>query len=212
MKPPNIILLTPNGRFETNTKICLSISGHHPESWQPSWSIRTALLAIIGFMPTSALGSLGSLNYTPEERKLLAKKSHEFSCDECGNVRSHLATASLLASKSIQAEAKQLAAQIEFKEEKPELSTENETATTEVPNASQESESTVPPVSVSENVSTLRSRQRPEVEERVEDQITQQENERSSNTSNIFICLIVVAIVLLLYRRVFVIPIDESLR
>lgn len=38
MKPPNLILLTPNGRFETNKKICLSISGHHPETWLPSWS------------------------------------------------------------------------------------------------------------------------------------------------------------------------------
>ena len=25
-KPPSFVLLTPNGRFETNTKICLSIS------------------------------------------------------------------------------------------------------------------------------------------------------------------------------------------
>lgn len=27
-----------NGRFEVGKKICLSISGHHPETWQPSWS------------------------------------------------------------------------------------------------------------------------------------------------------------------------------
>ena len=64
MKPPSIIMLTPNGRFEVNKKICLSISGHHPESWQPSWSIRTALLAIIGFMPTEGLGAIGSLGMT----------------------------------------------------------------------------------------------------------------------------------------------------
>lgn len=38
MKPPSIILLTPNGRFEVGKKICLTISAHHPESWQPSWS------------------------------------------------------------------------------------------------------------------------------------------------------------------------------
>lgn len=74
MKPPDIILLTPNGRFETNKKICLSISGHHPESWQPSWSIRTALLALIAFMPTKPGGTIGSLDYTPEERQQLAKK------------------------------------------------------------------------------------------------------------------------------------------
>ncbi|ELT87808.1 hypothetical protein CAPTEDRAFT_164588 [Capitella teleta] len=75
MKPPSIILLTPNGRFDVFKKICLSISGHHPESWQPSWSIRTALLAIIGFMPTHGNGAIGSLDYTTDERKRLAKKS-----------------------------------------------------------------------------------------------------------------------------------------
>lgn len=56
MKPPNIVLLTPNGRFEVGTKICLSISAHHPESWQPSWSIRTVLVALIGFLPTKDNG------------------------------------------------------------------------------------------------------------------------------------------------------------
>ena len=60
-KPPEFILLTPNGRWETSTKICLSISSHHPEHWQPSWSVRTALLALIGFMPTSSNGAIGSL-------------------------------------------------------------------------------------------------------------------------------------------------------
>ena len=37
-KPPTFMLLTPSGRWEVNTKICLSISSHHPEHWQPSWS------------------------------------------------------------------------------------------------------------------------------------------------------------------------------
>lgn len=61
MKPPNVIFMTPNGRFEVNKKICLSISGYHPETWRPSWSIRTALLAMIGFMPTHGNGAIGSL-------------------------------------------------------------------------------------------------------------------------------------------------------
>ncbi|CAI9291971.1 unnamed protein product [Lactuca saligna] len=76
-KPPSFMLLTPNGRFETQTKICLSISNHHPEHWQPSWSVRTALTALIAFMPTSPNGALGSLDYKKEERRLLALKSRE---------------------------------------------------------------------------------------------------------------------------------------
>ena len=60
-KPPSFLLLSPNGRFETNTKICLSISSHHPEHWQPSWSVRTALTALIAFFPTPGNGAIGSL-------------------------------------------------------------------------------------------------------------------------------------------------------
>ncbi|XP_011879037.1 PREDICTED: ubiquitin-conjugating enzyme E2 J1-like [Vollenhovia emeryi] len=86
MKPPNIILLTPNGRFEINKKICLSISGHHPETWQPSWSIRTALLALIAFMPTPGSGTIGALDYSTEERQKLAEKSLNWQCDTCGKV------------------------------------------------------------------------------------------------------------------------------
>ncbi|MFS7957364.1 putative ubiquitin-conjugating enzyme E2, ATP synthase, F1 complex, delta/epsilon subunit [Helianthus anomalus] len=31
-KPPSFMLLTPNGRYETQIKICLSISNHHPDA------------------------------------------------------------------------------------------------------------------------------------------------------------------------------------
>ncbi|KAI6196326.1 hypothetical protein M3Y94_01095800 [Aphelenchoides besseyi] len=83
MKPPNLLLLTENGRFETNTKICLSISGHHPETWLPSWSIRTAILALIAFFPSDSAG-VGSLQCSSEARKRLAIKSLDFQCKTCG--------------------------------------------------------------------------------------------------------------------------------
>nr|XP_010938255.1 ubiquitin-conjugating enzyme E2 32 [Elaeis guineensis] len=76
-KPPAFMMLTPNGRFETQTKICLSISNHHPEHWQPSWSVRTALVALIAFMPTNPDGALGSVDYKKEVRRELAIKSRE---------------------------------------------------------------------------------------------------------------------------------------
>ncbi|XP_056436609.1 ubiquitin-conjugating enzyme E2 J1 [Gadus chalcogrammus] len=117
MKPPSIILLTPNGRFEVGKKICLSISGHHPETWQPSWSIRTALIAIIGFMPTKGEGAIGSLDYTPEERRSLAKKSQDFRCEAC---ECSMRTALLPPSpdrdpRPEDSEAQELAQQISFK-------------------------------------------------------------------------------------------------
>mmetsp|Transcript_5148 Transcript_5148/g.15466 ORF Transcript_5148/g.15466 Transcript_5148/m.15466 type:complete len:169 (-) Transcript_5148:592-1098(-) len=55
-KPPDFMMLTASGRFEVGKRICLSISRHHPEHWQPSWSVRTALTALIAFMPTPGHG------------------------------------------------------------------------------------------------------------------------------------------------------------
>jgi ubiquitin-conjugating enzyme E2 J1 len=73
-KPPNIVFLTKNGRFEVGTKICLSISAHHEESWQPAWGVRTMLEAIISFLPSEGAGAIGALDWTPVERQRLARE------------------------------------------------------------------------------------------------------------------------------------------
>jgi len=100
LKPPHIILLTPNGRFQTNKKICLSVSAHHPETWQPSWSIRTVLIALISFMPTPGEGAIGSLDYKPDERKRLAAISKSWMCGKCGKPNNELLSEQSAASSS----------------------------------------------------------------------------------------------------------------
>ncbi|KAJ7363415.1 Ubiquitin-conjugating enzyme E2 J1 [Desmophyllum pertusum] len=118
MKPPSIMLLTPNGRFEVGKKICLSMSAHHPETWQPSWSIRTVLMALIGFMPTQGAGAIGSLDYTTQERKVLAKRSLDWKCNGCDVcMKTTLPEATGESSKEAEKEAAELAAQITFKGE-----------------------------------------------------------------------------------------------
>ncbi|KAL7516037.1 hypothetical protein ACHAWX_001095 [Stephanocyclus meneghinianus] len=82
-KPPNIVFLTPSGRFETNTKVCLSFSSFHPELWQPAWGIRLILEALISFLPTPADGAIGALDWTKEERQKLARESVKFRCPVC---------------------------------------------------------------------------------------------------------------------------------
>ena len=84
MKPPNIVMLTPNGRFEVGKKICLSFSAHHPESWQPAWGIRAMMLALIAFLPTKGEGAIAALDWTPEERKKCAESSKRWKCPDCG--------------------------------------------------------------------------------------------------------------------------------
>ncbi|KAI7826674.1 ubiquitin-conjugating enzyme/RWD-like protein [Kickxella alabastrina] len=55
-KPPAIQMITPSGRFQTNTNICMSMSNFHPSTWNPRGRIR--------------------LSYS--DRKALARKSHAF--------------------------------------------------------------------------------------------------------------------------------------
>lgn len=75
--PPTFVMRTANGRFEVNAKICLSISGHHPNTWLPSWGVRSALTALRAFMPTAAEGAVGSLDWSDERRRELARVAGE---------------------------------------------------------------------------------------------------------------------------------------
>ncbi|CAI4210204.1 unnamed protein product [Parascedosporium putredinis] len=84
LRPPSFRFMTPSGRFEANREICLSISGHHEETWQPAWGVRTALVALRSFMETDAKGQLGGLDTTDQVRKQLATESLTYLCPACG--------------------------------------------------------------------------------------------------------------------------------
>jgi ubiquitin-conjugating enzyme E2 J1 len=84
LRPPSFRFLTPSGRFEANRDICLSISGHHEESWQPAWGIRTALVALRAFMESEARGQVGGMEMSVAERERLARESRGWVCRECG--------------------------------------------------------------------------------------------------------------------------------
>ncbi|KAF8610080.1 UBC-like protein, partial [Ceratobasidium sp. AG-I] len=84
-RPPSIMVLTPNGRFELNKKICISFTSYHEELWQPAWGVRTAIIGLQGFFPhkgESAVG-VGALEYPIAERKRLAALSREWHCPDC---------------------------------------------------------------------------------------------------------------------------------
>lgn len=59
-KPPSIYMRTPNGRFQTNRRLCLSISDYHPDEWNPAWSVSSILTGLLSFMleDSSALGTI----------------------------------------------------------------------------------------------------------------------------------------------------------
>lgn len=226
MQPPNIILLTPNGRFEINKKICLSISGYHPETWQPSWSIRTALLALIAFMPTKGAGTIGSLDYTPEERQVLARKSQTWECSECGKIADKLVTAGNSVSPALTQEESSMLQNIALKAEedanRKDVSKElGDTGSEEKP-PDTESESLLPHEDVTpkgravvfhqaEYTTEVRQRNAPSTsqvsgtQQEVTDDILRASIEKSKRDRfwTIVIYVILVLITLLLLRRVF---------
>jgi ubiquitin-conjugating enzyme E2 J1 len=87
MSAPDIILLTPNGRFELNKKICIDgLTSFHAGSWQPAWGVRTAITGLRSFwnQDGEALSAIGALDYPKEERKRLARLSGDWVCATCG--------------------------------------------------------------------------------------------------------------------------------
>jgi len=76
-KPPSIYMITPNGRFKTNTRLCLSISDYHPDTWNPAWSVSTILTGLLSFMLEKS-PTLGSIETTLTEKRYLAEQSAEF--------------------------------------------------------------------------------------------------------------------------------------
>jgi len=76
-KPPSIFMTTPNGRFKTDTRLCLSISDYHPDTWNPAWSVSTILTGLLSFMLERS-PTLGSVETSDWDKKQFAFKSLEF--------------------------------------------------------------------------------------------------------------------------------------
>ncbi|KAF7295108.1 UBC-like protein [Mycena indigotica] len=84
-RPPALMMLTPSGRFETDTKICISFTSYHEELWQPAWGVRTAIIGLQGFFPLKgkAAVGVGSIEHPTAERKRLALLSRSWVCPHC---------------------------------------------------------------------------------------------------------------------------------
>mmetsp|Transcript_36024 Transcript_36024/g.89932 ORF Transcript_36024/g.89932 Transcript_36024/m.89932 type:complete len:184 (-) Transcript_36024:216-767(-) len=76
-KPPAIMMLTPNGRFETDRRLCLSMSDFHPETWCPAWSVSTIVKGVLSFMLEQEQ-TTGAIVTTDDQKKLFARASHEW--------------------------------------------------------------------------------------------------------------------------------------
>ncbi|RCK64300.1 Ubiquitin-conjugating enzyme E2 6 [Candida viswanathii] len=80
-KPPAISIITPNGRFSTNTRLCLSMSDYHPDTWNPAWSVATILTGLLSFM-TGDESTTGSIQTTDAVKRKLAADSKRWNNQE----------------------------------------------------------------------------------------------------------------------------------
>lgn len=80
-KPPSISMITPNGRFACNTRLCLSMSDYHPDTWNPAWSVATILTGLLSFM-TSDESTTGSITTSDNVKKRLARTSKDWNTKE----------------------------------------------------------------------------------------------------------------------------------
>ncbi|CAH8488522.1 unnamed protein product [Schistosoma turkestanicum] len=76
-RPPSIYMITPNGRFACNTRLCLSISDFHPDTWNPAWSVSSILTGLLSFMLENTC-TMGSVVTSTSTKKQLAKSSGDF--------------------------------------------------------------------------------------------------------------------------------------
>ncbi|KNC51485.1 ubiquitin carrier protein E2 34 [Thecamonas trahens ATCC 50062] len=70
-------MITPSGRFQVNSRLCLSMSDFHPESWNPLWSVSSILSGLLSFM-VEETPTHGSVSRSPADRRRLAARSMTF--------------------------------------------------------------------------------------------------------------------------------------
>lgn len=80
-KPPAIKMITPSGRFLPNTRLCLSISDYHPDTWNPAWTVSTILTGLLSFM-TSDEHTAGSMTSTDSTKRTYAIESRRWNLND----------------------------------------------------------------------------------------------------------------------------------
>ena len=82
IKPPNIHMITPNGRFayesypiKNSRGICTNYTAFHPDNWTPVCNIEIILKGFISLMCDKYDGGIGSIDTSNSIKKELAKSS-----------------------------------------------------------------------------------------------------------------------------------------
>lgn len=79
VKAPDLYILTPNGRFETNRKLCLTNTSYHQETWAPAaWNLETFIQAFISvFHSDSSSDRIGIGHIKTKNKEITIKYAND---------------------------------------------------------------------------------------------------------------------------------------
>lgn len=85
-KPGDFMMLTPNGRFEINKKICLTNSGYHSNDWNVMWSIRNMIIGFYSIFIDDNTNGISHIKMSKKDRINLANESINYNISNYSNI------------------------------------------------------------------------------------------------------------------------------
>jgi ubiquitin-protein ligase len=74
-EPPDYYMLTPSGRYNVGSKICLTNSSYHKGDWSSTWNILLILIAFYSIWLDDKEHGISHITDTPANRKRMASES-----------------------------------------------------------------------------------------------------------------------------------------
>jgi ubiquitin-conjugating enzyme E2 J2 len=74
-EPPDYYMLTPSGRFNVGSKICLTNSSYHKGDWSSTWNILSILIAFYSIWLDDKEHGISHIIDTPANRRKMAAES-----------------------------------------------------------------------------------------------------------------------------------------
>ena len=94
-EPPDYYMLTPSGRYNVGTKICLTNSSYHKGEWSSTWNIESILIAFYSIWLDDKEHGISHITDTSSNRKKMALESIAYNLKNNADIyakfnRSHL--------------------------------------------------------------------------------------------------------------------------
>jgi len=74
-KPGSVMMLTPSGRFTAGTKICLTNTDYHMESFSPIWTVEQMIMGIYSIFIEDKEHGISHIKQSINDRKIMAANS-----------------------------------------------------------------------------------------------------------------------------------------